>query len=541
MSDTKIDNRITALYCRLSQDDGNVGDSMSITSQKAILEKTAREMGFHNTSFYVDDGYSGTNFNRPAFKQMIADIEDGKIGTVLSKDLSRLGRNYIESGSYIEIFFPQHDVRYIAVNDGVDTINSSEMDITPFKNILNEMYSRDISKKIKSGKLIRAQQGKFMGVTAPFGLKKDPADRNHLIIDEETAPTVRFIFSLALKGYGTNRINRELYKRKMPKPAYYKQEYFGKWLTTPESAYEWNEETVTRILRNPIYKGCMWVNGTSKRSLKQKGRGYIRMKDRTVVQAEHEAIIAPNDWDTVQDILDRHTKVKPSGSGYENIFRGLLFCPDCGKSMLMHVDNRNPDKPLNERAHFDCRTYRVLGKNGCSQHRIRASDLMDAVLADIQVHAEKAIKDKDKFIRSVMRGMGTVNRDKADVLAEKMKKLQAEVAEADERYVKLYDDLSSGIITEGKFKLLSGKIEDRQAKANDEIERIGKQIEGARADADAVEQFADQIAEATTIKELSSELLNRLIEKIEVSEKECVDGEIVQTVRIYYKFVGAFI
>ena len=209
--------------------------------------------------------------------------------------------------------------------------------------------------------------------------------------------------------------------------------------------------------------------------------------------------------------------------------------------MLMHVDNRNPDKPLNERAHFDCRTYRVLGKNGCSQHRIRASDLMDAVLADIQVHAGKAIKDKDKFIRDVMRGMGTVNRDKADALAEKMKKLRAEVAEADERYVKLYDDLSNGIITEGKFKLLSGKIEDRQAKANDEIERIGKQIEGARADADAVEQFADQIAEATTIKELSSELLNRLIEKIEVSEKECVDGEIVQTVRIYYKFVGAFI
>lgn len=171
MSDMKIDNRITALYCRLSQDDGNVGDSMSITSQKAILEKTAREMGFRNTSFYVDDGYSGTNFNRPAFKQMIADIEEGKIGTVLSKDLSRSGRNYIESGSYIEIFFPHHDVRYIAVNDGVDTINNSEMDITPFKNILNEMYSCDISKKVKTGKMIRAQQGKFMGTTAVFFIK----------------------------------------------------------------------------------------------------------------------------------------------------------------------------------------------------------------------------------------------------------------------------------------------------------------------------------------------------------------------------------
>ena len=228
MSDTKIDNRITALYCRLSLDDGNVGDSMSITSQKAILERKAKELGFRNTRFYVDDGYSGTNFERPSFKQMITDIEAGQIGVVMTKDLSRLGRNYIESGSYIEIFFPQHDVRYIAVNDGVDSINATEMDITPFKNILNEMYSRDIAKKVKSGKLIRAQQGKFMGTYAPFGLKKDPADKNHLIIDEETAPTVRFIYDLALKGYGTNRINKQLYEKKMPKPAYYKQEQFRK-------------------------------------------------------------------------------------------------------------------------------------------------------------------------------------------------------------------------------------------------------------------------------------------------------------------------
>ncbi len=209
--------------------------------------------------------------------------------------------------------------------------------------------------------------------------------------------------------------------------------------------------------------------------------------------------------------------------------------------MLMHVDNRNPDKPLHQRTHFDCRTYRVLGKNGCSQHRISAADLMEAVLADVQLHAEKAIKDKDRFIRNVMRGMGTVNRDKVKDYSDKIKKLKSEVAEADERYVKLYDDLSNGIITEGKFRLLSGKIEERQARANAEIKKLEDQIEGAEADAEAVEQFADQLAEATTIKELSSELLNRLIDKIEVSEKECVDGETVQTVRIYYRFVGALI
>ena len=541
MSDKKIDNRITALYCRLSQDDGNVGDSMSITSQKAILEKKAHEMGFYNTSFYVDDGYSGTNFNRPAFKQMIADIEDGKIGTVLSKDLSRLGRNYIESGSYIEIFFPQHDVRYIAVNDGVDTINSSEMDITPFKNILNEMYSRDISKKVKTGKMIRAQQGKFMGTTAPFGLKKDPNDHNHLIIDEETAPTVKLIFDLALKGYGTNNINKELTRREIPRPASYKMDAFGKWIPTPDSACKWHQSTVTRILRNPIYKGCMWVVSTNKQSFKQKDRGYIRIKDRTIIEADHEAIVSTEEWDAVQDILDRHTKIKPCNSGYDNVFRGLIFCPDCGCSLMIHTDNRNPKRSVIDKTTFSCRKYRVVGKGACTPHRISAQDLEDAVLADIRVHAQKAIRDKDKFIRSIMSGMGTMNRDKAEALSDKVKKLKGEVAEADERYVKLYDDLSDGIITESKFKLLSSKIEERQAKANAEIERIEKQIESASADAEAVEQFADQIAEATTIKELSAELLNRLVDRIEVSDKECVDGENVQTVRIYYKFVGALI
>ena len=432
-------------------------------------------------------------------------------------------------------------MRYIAVNDGVDTINNSEMDITPFKNILNEMYSRDISKKIKSGKLIRAQQGKFMGVTAPFGLKKDPADKNHLIIDEETAPTVRFMYDLALKGYGTLRINRQLEEKKFPRPGFYKPQYYSTYTDNPEKAYQWNEDTVTGILRNPVYKGCMWVNHTSKRSMKQKDRGYIRIKDRVIVEADHEAIIPPDEWDAVQDILDRHTKIKPCTGGYDNIFRGLIFCSDCGMALLIQYDHRRKGKNARDKTSFQCRTYRVRGKKACTQHRIEAVDLENTVLADIQAHARKAIKDKDKFIHDVMRRMGANGQDKAKAFAEKVAKLKRENAEADERYIKLYDDLSNGIITEAKFRMLSGRIEEKQAKANAEIERLEKQIEGAKADVDAVRLFADQLTEAVTIKELSSELLNRLIEKIEVSEKECRDGETTQTVRIYYKFVGALI
>lgn len=220
-------NKLAALYCRLSLDDGNEGESMSIQSQKAILENYARNAGIINYEFYVDDGYSGTNFNRPSFQKMISDIEDGKIECVITKDLSRLGRNYLESGAYIEVFFPKHKVRYIAVNDGVDSMSAAGLDITPFKNILNEFYSRDISKKVKTGKHIRAASGKYMCTHAPFGYIKDPEDRNHLLIDEQTAPIVRRIFELALEGMGNNRISKILKKERLPRPAFFKQEYFG--------------------------------------------------------------------------------------------------------------------------------------------------------------------------------------------------------------------------------------------------------------------------------------------------------------------------
>ncbi len=275
--------KTTALYCRLSQDDGNVGDSMSVQSQKAILEKYAREIGKAAYSFYVDDGYSGT------------------------KDLSRLGRNYLESGAYIEVFFPQHHVRYIAVNDGVDSEQNGGLDITPFKNILNEFYSRDISKKVKSGKHIRALEGKFMGTTAPFGYRKDPQDKNHLIVDETTAPTVRLLFSLALEGYGTNRIGKVLYERKIPKPSYYKQEFFSQHDTGSDDYwYDWKQEVITRILRNPVYKGGMYVHTTSKPTFKCRGRGYIQRADREMLEDVHEAVVTKEVWRTVQDIIDRH-------------------------------------------------------------------------------------------------------------------------------------------------------------------------------------------------------------------------------------------
>ena len=531
--------KITALYCRLSQDDGNVGDSMSIQSQKAILEKYAMEIGKIAYSFYVDDGYSGTNFQRPSFQRMIADIEDGKIDTVITKDLSRLGRNYLESGAYIEVFFPQHHVRYIAVNDGVDSEQSGGLDITPFKNILNEFYSRDISKKVKSGKHIRALEGKFMGTTAPFGYRKDPQDKNHLIIDETTAPTVRLLFSLALEGYGTNRIGKVLYERKIPKPSYYKQEFFSQHDTGSDDYwYDWKQEVITRILRNPVYKGGMYVHTTSKPTFKCRGRGYIQRTDREILEDVHEAVVTKEVWQTVQDIIDRHTKVKPCTSGYENIFRGLLKCPDCGQTLLIHTDNRNPDRDLLDKTYYQCTTYRKKGANFCTAHRISAGDIENAIKADIDRHAIKAMKDKEKFINNVLLSMNESSAERSEKVKAEIDKLKKRNAELDQMYIRLYEDYSSGRLSEKKFTMMSAHYEQEQD-ANEEklleLEKRHKEKSVAVANA---EQFTESLSQCAGMKKLTATVLNTLIEKIEVHNPVMVNGEKEQKLTVYYKFVG---
>ncbi len=519
-------------------DDGNVGESMSIGSQKAILKRKAKEIGIHCYKFYVDDGYSGTNFNRPSFQQMIADIEAGHVDCVITEDLSRLGRNYLESGAYIEVFFPNHHVRYIAVNDGVDSANSGEMDITPFKNILNEFYSRDISKKVKSGKYIRACQGEFMGVHAPFGCKKDPADKNHLITDEETAPTVRYIFQLALKGYGNNKIGKVLYQEKIPKSAYYKQEYFGKFLIADDDAYNWKQETVFRILRNPLYKGYFWVQRYDKKHFKQQTRGYIPIKERIVIPSNHEAIVDEHTWNTVQEIFDRHTKVKPCTSGYDNKFRGILKCADCGNNLIIHTDGRNPNRPLLEKTYYQCRIYRVRGTKFCSQHRISAGALEELFFSDIQFHAGKVIKNREKFMRKVLGQMDMSSANRRTNIDKKVTVLEKKLKESDKQFIKLYSDWSKQMISEQQFRLLSAHFEQEKKDYTEQIEKLRAMAENLEDSADKAERLADEMAECAEIKELTTEIVNRLIEKIEVSEPQTINGEKVQNIRIFYKFVG---
>ena len=290
---------VTALYCRLSIEDGRDNESMSISNQKALLRDFAEKNGFLDYEYYVDDGYTGRNFNRPSFQRMIADIEAGKVKCVITKDLSRLGRNYIEAGSYIEVFFPRHNVRYIAITDGVDSINRQEMDITPFKNILNDFYSRDISKKVLAGWMARSRQGKFLEGPPPYGLMRDPDDHGYLIIDPETAPTVKLVFDLALNGCDTMKIAKHLLERKIP---------ITRIKTPVESEvryYSWSGSVIGKMLRNPVYKGDHVVCKCHQKAIRSNTVNFIPRDQWEIVENCHEPIVSREQWDRVQKLIDR--------------------------------------------------------------------------------------------------------------------------------------------------------------------------------------------------------------------------------------------
>ena len=330
MSRKKQENqKITALYCRISLDN----ESMSISNQKIRLRDFAEKNGMFQHEYYVDDGYTGRNFNRPAFQRMIADIEAGKIGCVITKDLSRLGRNYIEAGSYIEIFFPKHNVRYIAITDGVDSLTRREMDITPFKNILNDMYSRDISKKVLSGITIRSRQGKFCGGTPPLGLMRDPEDKGHLIIDPKTAPIIRKIYDYALDGLGCMRISKKLMEEKIPVT------HVKSNTERQENYYYWAGSRISHILRNPFYKGAHLVFRTHQKGIRSNTYDIIPREEWEIIENSHDAIVSPEEWDKVQELIDRRpTIMNGNACPFYNLFHGIIYCATCGKSMQVRYE-----------------------------------------------------------------------------------------------------------------------------------------------------------------------------------------------------------
>lgn len=533
---------LTALYCRLSLEDGKNNESMSISNQKLLLKDYAEKNGMFNCEFYVDDGFTGRNFNRPAFQRMISDIEAGRISCVITKDLSRLGRNYIESGSYMEVFFPKHNVRYIAIADNYDSLNKQEMDIAPFKNILNDMYSRDISKKVLVGRMTRSRQGKFCGGQPPLGLMRDPDDNGHLIIDPETAPIIRRIFDLALDGFGNMKICKVLMEERIP-------------ITRTQTGtdcdvnyYAWSGSRISTILRNPFYKGAHVVCKTHQKGIRSNTYNIIPREQREVIEDCHEAIIPKAEWDKVQQLIDRRPPImKGNNCPYYNIFHGIVYCATCGKSMQVRyekIGRTNKDRrtgkerePI-DKAYYICQTYNRLGKNACTSHKIEARDLYNLVLMDIQEVAAMALKDKEAFYGRLSRRMEKQYLADTDSLKKEYENLAQRNQEIDDTFISLYADKAKGILTEKRFLKLTDAMEKEQENNQNRMQEIATLISEEEHSEGDVQMFMGEIRRYAAITELDETVLNRLINRILIGEPKKVDGVKTQEVRIVYNFVG---
>ena len=538
----QINQKITALYCRLSLEDSRENESMSISNQKLMLKDYAEKNGMFQYEYYVDDGYTGRNFNRPSFQRMIADIEAGKVCCVITKDLSRLGRNYIEAGSYIEIFFPKHNVRYIAVTDGVDSLTRQEMDITPFKNILNDMYSRDISKKVLAGRMTRSRQGKFCGGQPPLGLMRDPDEKGHLITDPETAPVIRRIFELALDGWGCMRIAKQLMDDKVP---------ITRVKANTEcdvNYYSWGSARISHILRNPFYKGAHLVCRTHQKGIRSNTYDIIPRENWEVIENCHEAIVTPAEWEQVQEIIDRRpTIMKGNACPFYNIFHGIIYCATCGKSMQVRYEkvgrtgkNRFTGKerePI-DKAYYICQTYNRLGKNACTSHKIEARDLYNLVLKDIQDLAAMALKDADVFYQRLSSRMERRYMADASEMQKECDRLEARNQEIDSMFMSLYTDKAKGILTEQRFLKLTASLEQEQEANRKRLQDLMLVMRRTDEQESDVRTFMQEIRKYAAIQELDEAVLNRLISKILVGEVKKVDGQKCQEIKIVYNFVG---
>ena len=529
---------ITALYCRLSRDDDLQGESNSITHQKAILLNYAESNHFPNPQFYVDDGYSGTNFERPDFKRMIEDIEDGAVRTVIVKDMSRFGREYLKVGMYTEILFPERSIRFIAINDGVDS-EKGDNEFTPFRNIINEMYAKDTSRKIKSALRTRRLQGKYMATTPPFGYRKDENDHNHLVIDEVTAPVVELIFSIAEEGVGLHTICNRLRQAKVMKPSFYKNELFERF-NDEEKMYDWDTAYVSKILHNPVYAGNLTVAERPTKTMRSKKREYIPFAEREIVYGTHEPIIEQSRWDNVQKIMaERPPIIGDSTNGYDNIFRGIIKCADCGSAMLAKVENKRKRNNVLDKTFYCCTKYRKFGKKACSAHNIEARTVHEVVLSDIQRHAGQALADRKAMVTEIAERLNVQLSSDREQQKKELRQYKQRVSEIENLYAKLYEDMTRKLITEKRFQMLSARYDSEQEELSAKIKELEKSAIADREQLSSIEQFAEQISGYAGITELNYKIVHQLIDKILISEPVEINGEKIQRLTIHYKFIGA--
>lgn len=531
----KNNDKITALYCRLSRDDELQGDSNSIKNQKTILQKYADDNGFTNTEFFVDDGYSGTNFDRPDWQRLISLVEEGRIGTIIVKDMSRLGRDYLKVGYYTEVLFPGSDIRFIAINNNVDSANQQDSDFTPFLNIINEWYAKDTSKKIRAVLKSKGESGKPLCTNPPYGYIKDPEDKTRWIVDEEAAKVVREAFRLCMQGYGPSQIAKEFTRRRIMNPTAHARK---NGINIPDNRghdddYVWRGSTIVHMLSRQEYLGHTVNFKTYRKSYKQKKQMKNDPSEWMIFKNTHEAIIEESVFEVVQRIRDGRRRLTPMGE--MPLLSGMMFCADCGNK-LYQVRGRGWE---HEKEYFVCATYRKI-KGGCSSHQIRNAVVEELLLDGIRRVTAFARECEEDFVEMVTKKTRSeLDKSMRDSRRE-LEQAQARIAKLDEIIQRLYEDNIEGKISDERFAKMTANYEAEQQTLEKRVTELKSIMTEEKESALNVDHFLTLVRKYTDIKELTAEIIREFVEKIYVYKAERIDGRRVQRIKIVWNCIGEF-
>ena len=545
MNNKQIDGLITALYERLSRDDEQLGDSNSIVNQKKMLETYCEQNGYTNIVHYTDDGYSGGSFDRPDWKRLIEDIEAGKVGRVITKDMSRIGRNYLEVGYYTEIYFGQRNIRFIAIANGVDSNNQVSSEFAPFLNVMNEWYLRDCSRKIKATKQVIGNSGKHLSSHAAYGYKKDPEDKHKWIVDEEAAEVVKYIFRLCVEGNGTLMIANRLRDEHIETPGYYHaKRNVGKYKNHLDvlNPYDWNSNMIKEILTKPDYLGYTVNFRTSSKSYKEKKNIQNPPEKWAVFEGTQEALVDLETWQLCQRLIETPRRFDTIDEA--NPLTGLVFCADCGAKMYNHRARAYTTKDGRKCPALDsyeCSTYKLTCKRleqKCNTHYINTKSLRSLILFTIKTVSQYAITNKDDFIARVREASALRQDNTAKEMKRKLGRDKRRYDELDVLYKRLYESYAVGKISEEKFDMLSKGYEQEQKDLKVAIEEAEKAVSEFEKDSVSIDSFLALVKKYTDFTELTTPMLNEFVEKILVHAPDRSTGERTQEVEIYLNFIG---
>jgi DNA invertase Pin-like site-specific DNA recombinase len=530
------EHKVAALYCRLSRDDEQEGESNSIANQKKLLQRAAAEYGYTKTLVFVDDGISGTTFERKDFQKMEQAIVDGYVAAVFVKDMSRLGRDYLKCGYYTDSFFPDNEVRFVAVNDGVDSAEG-ENEFAPFRNIMNEWYARDASRKVRMAHRVKGNSGEPLS-KPPYGYRKDPQNLKRWIIDEEAATVVRRIYRMYLDGWGIEQIAAQLESEKVLAPNHYAavHGYKVSGKKAEHSPYAWKHSVVSSILSLQEYCGDVINFKTYSKSFKDKKRHANPKENQMVFEGVHEPVIDRETWERVQTKRGKVRNTRKPTTGEHNMFSGLLVCSTCGTNLGFHFNQGNHDI-----TYFNCQNYNNRGKqhgNCDATHYIRTDFLEQVVLGDIARITAFTKRYEDEFIKILTNSTVKENQRSIGMLTQELETRKARSAELDVLFERIYEDSVSGKISEERFAKMSRRYEDEQMECGKRVAALQKELHSMAKRGGTAREFLSIVKRYTRMKKLTPEILREFVDRIIVHHRQRIDGVDEQKVEIFYNCVG---